>query len=78
MSLGNPSEHISKLNALREQEPKGHASIQNALEMGRAALLCVDLFSFLLLFTVSTSPIPEVFFILFKYSTSASSLSFIP
>ena len=38
---GNPAEHIGRLQALREQEPKGHASLQNALEMGRAALLCV-------------------------------------
>lgn len=38
---GNPSEHIAKLQGLREQEPKGHASLQNALEMGRAALLYV-------------------------------------
>ena len=38
---GNPSEHIAKLQCLREQEPKGHASLQNALEMARAALLYV-------------------------------------
>ena len=42
---GNPSEHIAKLQSLREQEPKGHASLQNALDMGRAALLYVYLFS---------------------------------
>ncbi|KAL8823398.1 MAG: hypothetical protein Q9191_005891 [Dirinaria sp. TL-2023a] len=35
---GNPADHISRLQTLREQEPKGHASLQNALDMGRAAL----------------------------------------
>ena len=38
---GNPADHISRLQTLREQDPKGHASLQNALDMGRAALLCV-------------------------------------
>lgn len=37
---GNPSDHISKLQELKEQkeEPKGQPSLQNALEMARAAL----------------------------------------
>ncbi|KAG9232497.1 Ssl1-like-domain-containing protein [Amylocarpus encephaloides] len=35
---GNPTEHIEHLRALREQEPKGNPSLQNALEMSRAAL----------------------------------------
>ena len=35
---GNPSEHIEKLKGLRTQEPQGNPSLQNALEMARAAL----------------------------------------
>ena len=35
---GNPTEHIEKLKALRESEPQGNPSLQNALEMARAAL----------------------------------------
>ena len=35
---GNPSDHIGKLQAIRETEPKGQASLQNALNMSRAAL----------------------------------------
>ncbi|KAG0647870.1 General transcription and DNA repair factor IIH subunit ssl1 [Hyphodiscus hymeniophilus] len=35
---GNPAEHIERLKALRGQEPKGNPSLQNALEMSRAAL----------------------------------------
>ena len=35
---GNPSEHIEKLKLLREQEPQGNPSLQNALEMSRAVL----------------------------------------
>jgi transcription initiation factor TFIIH subunit 2 len=35
---GNPTEHIEKLKLLREQEPQGNPSLQNALEMSRAAL----------------------------------------
>ena len=38
------AEHAAKLQSLREQEPKGHASLQNALDMGRAALLYVSSF----------------------------------
>lgn len=53
---GNPSEHIAKLQGLREQEPKGHASLQNALEMGRAALLYVYAFHALDLFSPMTRP----------------------
>ena len=57
---GNPSEHIAKLQGLREQEPKGHASLQNALEMGRAALLYVHpfsiCFSFLSIYTLRRIP----------------------
>lgn len=36
---GNPSDHISNLQALRKAEPKGQPSLQNALDMARAALL---------------------------------------
>jgi transcription initiation factor TFIIH subunit 2 len=35
---GNPSEHLERLKKLREQEPQGNPSLQNALEMSRAAL----------------------------------------
>ena len=35
---GNPNDHISNIQKLHEQEPKGQPSLQNALEMARAAL----------------------------------------
>ncbi|TVY81407.1 General transcription and DNA repair factor IIH subunit ssl1, partial [Lachnellula suecica] len=35
---GNPTEHIERLTTLREQQPQGNPSLQNALEMSRAAL----------------------------------------
>ena len=35
---GNPTEHIEKLKLLKEQQPQGQPSLQNALEMSRAAL----------------------------------------
>lgn len=35
---GNPNTHIAALEKLRQEEPKGSPSLQNALEMGRAAL----------------------------------------
>ncbi|KAI4716415.1 TFIIH basal transcription factor complex, subunit SSL1 [Aureobasidium sp. EXF-10727] len=35
---GNPNDHIQALKELRSTEPKGAASLQNALEMARAAL----------------------------------------
>lgn len=35
---GNPNDHIGAIQALRPQEPKGHPSLQNALEMARGAL----------------------------------------
>jgi transcription initiation factor TFIIH subunit 2 len=35
---GNPNDHISALKELRNTEPKGAASLQNALDMSRAAL----------------------------------------
>ena len=38
---GNPNDHIGSLQALREQEAKGNPSLQNALDMARAALLFV-------------------------------------
>lgn len=38
---GNPNDHITNLQTLRTQEPKGNPSLQNALDMGRAALLWV-------------------------------------
>lgn len=36
---GNPTEHITALEGLRLEDPKGHPSLENALEMARAALL---------------------------------------
>lgn len=36
---GNPNDHIGAIQALREKEPKGHPSLQNALDMAWAALL---------------------------------------
>lgn len=38
---GNPSDHISNLQTLRTEDPKGQPSLQNALDMARAALLYV-------------------------------------
>ena len=35
---GNPNDHIAKLQSLRKEEPHGQPSLQNALEMARAAL----------------------------------------
>ncbi|KAL8773944.1 MAG: hypothetical protein Q9209_001374 [Squamulea sp. 1 TL-2023] len=35
---GNPSDHISNLQALRKDDPQGQPSLQNALDMARAAL----------------------------------------
>lgn len=35
---GNPNDHISNLQKMHEQEPKGQPSLQNALDMARAAL----------------------------------------
>ncbi|KAF8420477.1 putative RNA polymerase TFIIH complex subunit Ssl1 [Tirmania nivea] len=35
---GNPVEHISAVQRLRQGEPKGNPSLQNALDMSRAAL----------------------------------------
>ncbi|KAN0072567.1 Ssl1-like domain containing protein [Elaphomyces granulatus] len=35
---GNPTDHISAIQALRTQDPKGLPSLQNALEMARGAL----------------------------------------
>ncbi|KAG4426412.1 hypothetical protein IFR04_000294 [Cadophora malorum] len=35
---GNPAEHIENLKKFREQQPQGNPSLQNALEMARAAL----------------------------------------
>lgn len=35
---GNPNDHISKLQKLRQEEPKGQPSLQNALDMARGAL----------------------------------------
>ena len=36
---GNPVDHITALQRLRQDEPKGSPSLQNALDMSRAALL---------------------------------------
>lgn len=38
---GNPTDHISNLQALRQEDPKGQPSLQNALDMARGALLYV-------------------------------------
>ena len=35
---GNPNDHITAIKALRTTEPKGNPSLQNGLEMARAAL----------------------------------------
>ena len=35
---GNPNDHISNVQKLHEQEPKGQPSLQNALDMARAVL----------------------------------------
>ena len=35
---GNPNDHIARLRKLRTEEPKGQPSLQNALDMARAAL----------------------------------------
>lgn len=35
---GNPTEHIENLKKIRQQEPQGNPSLQNALDMSRAAL----------------------------------------
>ncbi len=35
---GNPAEHIENLKRFRDQQPQGNPSLQNALEMARAAL----------------------------------------
>ncbi|KAF7593155.1 hypothetical protein BBP40_011868 [Aspergillus hancockii] len=35
---GNPTEHISAIQVLRDQDPKGLPSVQNGLEMARGAL----------------------------------------
>ena len=36
---GNPEQHIAALTKLKDADPKGHPSLQNALEMSRGALL---------------------------------------
>ena len=35
---GNPTDHITSIQNMRKQEPKGNPSLENALEMSRAAL----------------------------------------
>ena len=35
---GNPNDHVARLHKLRTEEPKGQPSLQNALDMARAAL----------------------------------------
>ena len=35
---GNPNDHISRLHKLRQEEPRGQPSLQNALDMARGAL----------------------------------------
>ena len=35
---GNPNDHINAIKTLRQTDPKGNPSLQNALEMARAAL----------------------------------------
>lgn len=41
---GNPVEHITAIQRLRQEEPKGNPSLQNALDMSRAALLYIPHF----------------------------------
>ena len=36
---GNPNDHITRLQTFQDQEPKGNPSLQNGLDMARAALL---------------------------------------
>ncbi len=36
---GNPHDHIMALRAMHKKEPKGDASLQNALDMAQAFLL---------------------------------------
>lgn len=36
---GNPAEHLEHLKGLENEDPQGHPSLQNALEMCRGALL---------------------------------------
>lgn len=36
---GNPTEHLTAIQSLRTQDPKGLPSLQNGLEMARGALL---------------------------------------
>ena len=64
---GNPSDHITNLQALHTQEPKGSPSVQNALDMGRAALLSVSpyfsvfsLWLLIFLFPVMRQPMAPV------------------
>lgn len=38
---GNPTEHLTAIQALKTQDPKGLPSLQNGLEMARGALLYV-------------------------------------
>jgi len=40
---GDPAQHIERLRGLENTEPLGAPSLQNALEMCRGALLCVEL-----------------------------------
>lgn len=35
---GNPNDHVAAMQEIRRQEPKGNPSLENALEMSRAAL----------------------------------------
>lgn len=50
---GNPTEHITSIQALRTQDPKGLPSLQNGLEMARGALLYDYLFLFNVLLGLS-------------------------
>lgn len=38
---GNPTEHLTAIQSLKTQDPKGLPSLQNGLEMARGALLYV-------------------------------------
>jgi transcription initiation factor TFIIH subunit 2 len=52
---GNPTEHITSIQNLRPQDPKGLPSLQNGLEMARGALLYASFPSP----TLQPYPIPE-------------------
>ncbi len=57
---GNPTDHISNLQALRSTDPKGQPSLQNAFDMARAALLYVSQPVFPVFLLPPAEPLPLV------------------